>query len=292
MTPAGPAPIAARRVLVDGISTLYYEHGSGPAVLLVPGVATSARDWFPVMRELGDSCRVLAPALPGLGGTSPLPGVEPARMASFLAGFLDALGVDGVVAVGHSYGGLLVAELALARPGLVDRLVLVDACGLGRAAHPAAIALGLLPERAADALSVLLSLPGSEIPLAFSTLLLLRQPWRVPLRTWLAQARLTHSRQALRTSLRVFRECADATGQRREILVVDRLPRIRVPTLVVWGDSDPLFPVWQGRAAARRLPAGRFVLLVGAGHVSYLDRHTDFMDAVGPFARDSADRLP
>ncbi|MEU9558709.1 alpha/beta fold hydrolase [Streptomyces fumanus] len=285
-------PVTARRVLVEGVSTSFYEHGSGPAVLLVPGVASSPRDWFPVMRELGDTCRVLAPALPGLGGTSPLPDVAPARVAGFLTAFLDTLGIDEVVAIGHSYGGLLVAELALARPGLVRRLVLVDACGLGRAAHPAAIALGLLPARAADLLSVVTSLPGSEIPLTLSSVLLLRQPWQVPPSTWLAQARLLRSRRVVRTTLEVFRACADATGQRRSILITDRLPLIDVPALVVWGAADPLFPVWQGWAAARGLPAGRFVLLAGAGHVSYLDRHTEFMDAVGPFVRDSADRLP
>jgi pimeloyl-ACP methyl ester carboxylesterase len=260
-------------------------------VLLVPGVASSPRDWFPVMRELADTCRVLAPALPGLGGTSPLTDMTPTRVADFLAAFLDTLKVEKVIAIGHSYGGLLVAELALARPRLVHRLVLVDACGLGRAAHPAAIALGLLPERAADLMSAAVALPGSEIPLTLSSLLLLRRPLQVPLRTWLAQARLARSRQAVQTTLRVFRACADITGQRRSIMVTDRLARIHAPTLVVWGVGDQLFPVWQGWAAARRLPAGSFVLLAGAGHVSYLDRHADFMDAVGPFVRDSADRL-
>nr|BFD81227.1 alpha/beta fold hydrolase [Streptomyces sp. Xyl84] len=282
----------ARRVLVDGISTLYYEYGEGQPVLLLSGAASSARDWFPVMLDLGDTCRVLAPVLPGFNGTGPLPGVKPVRMAVFLAGFLDALDIDGVIVIGHSYGGCVAAELAIAHPELVRRLVLVDASGLGRAAHPAAIALSMLPSRAADLLSAFTSLPGSEVALAFSALLLLRQPWRVPLQTWLAQARLTRSRQALRTSLAIFRECAELTGQRRDVLVVDRLARLLTPVLIVWGDTDTLLPAWQGRAAARRMRAGRFVQLTGAGHVSYLDRHTDFMDAVGPFVRDSADRLP
>ncbi|MEU6105788.1 alpha/beta fold hydrolase [Streptomyces flaveolus] len=284
--------VNTRRVLVDGISTLYYEYGAGQPVLLISGAASSARDWFPVMLDLGDTCRVLAPVLPGFGGTSPLPDVKPVHMADFIADFLDALNVDGVTAIGHSYGGCVAAELAIAHPERVHRLALVDANGLGRAAHPAAIALGMLPPRLADLLSVASTQPGSEVVLALSSLLLLRQPWRVPLETWLAQARLARSRQALRTSLQVFRECAGLTGQRPDTLVVDRLARLRTPVLIVWGDTDTLLPAWQGRAAAHRLPAGRFVLLTGAGHVSYLDRHTDFMDAIGPFVRDSAERVP
>ncbi|MFF9003058.1 alpha/beta fold hydrolase [Streptomyces achromogenes] len=283
--------IKTQRVLVNGISTLYYEYGEGQPVLLVAGAASSARDWFPVMLDLGDTCRVIAPVLPGFSGTGSLPDVKPAHMAAFLAGLLDALRIDSVIAIGHSYGGCVAAELAIAHPELVRRLALVDASGLGRAAHPAAIALAILPPRVADLLSALASLPGSEVVLACSTLLL-RQPWRVPLGTWLAQARLVRSRKSLRTSLEIFRECADITGQRPGILVVDRLARLRTPVLIVWGGTDTLLPAWQGRAAARRLPTGKFVQLTGAGHVSYLDSHTDFMDAIGPFVRDSADRVP
>jgi len=225
-------------------------------------------------------------SLPGLGGTSPLPDVRPTRVAAFVADFLDVLGVDSVIAVGHSFGGLVVAELALRNPHVVSRLALVDASGLGRAVHPVAVALALLPERAADLASAVVSFPGGAAAFTLSSNLLLRQPWRIPVRTWVAQLRMARSRLSLRTALEVFRECGGITGQREDITVVDRLHEITVPTLVVWGGFDQLVPVWQGRAAARRLPAGRFTVLAGAGHVSYLDSHEEFMDALGSFARD------
>ncbi|MEV8436137.1 alpha/beta fold hydrolase [Actinosynnema sp. NPDC051121] len=275
-----------RRVLVRGLSTLFYETGEGPVVLLVPGVASDPQDWFPVMDELALTHRVIALSLPGLSGTSPWPDVRPAATASFVADFLDVLGVDSVIAVGHSFGGLVAAELALQNPQVVGRLALVDASGLGRAVHPVAIALALLPERAADLVSALASLPGGGAALTLSSNLLLHQPWRIPARTWAAQLRMARSREALRTVLKVFRECGGVTGQRESTTVVDRLHEIDVPTLVVWGGFDQLLPLWQGWAAARRLPDGRFTVLVGAGHVSYLDSHEEFMDALGPFVRD------
>ncbi|MEU4448259.1 alpha/beta fold hydrolase [Actinosynnema sp. NPDC050801] len=275
-----------RRVLVNGLSTLFYEAGEGPVVLLVPGVATDPQDWFPVMGELALTHRVVALSLPGLGGTSPQRDVRPAAVASFVADFLDVLGVESVIAVGHSYGGHVVAELALQNPRAVSRLTLVDASGLGRAVHPIAIALGMLPERAADLASAFVSLPGGAATLALSSNLLLRQPWRIPVMTWAAQSRLARSRQALRTSFEVFRQCAGITGQRDDLTVVDRLHRIDVPTLVVWGGLDQLLPVWQGWAAARLLPDGRLTVLAGAGHVSYLDSHEEFVDALGSFVRD------
>ncbi len=275
-----------RRVVTRGLSTLFYEAGEGPVVLLVPGIATDPRDWFPVMAELALTHRAIALSLPGLGGTSPWPDMRPAPIASFVADFLEVLEVDSVVAVGHSFGGLVAAELALLNPPVVSRLVLVDASGLGRAVHPIAIALALLPERAADLASAVVSLPGGAAAFVLSSNLLLRQPWRIPVMTWAAQFRLARSRQALRTSLEVFRVCGGITGQRDDITVVDRLHEIDVPALVIWGGFDQLFPVWQGRAAARRLPAGRFTVLAGAGHVSYLDSHEEFVDALGSFVRD------
>ncbi|MEU1123133.1 alpha/beta fold hydrolase [Streptomyces sp. NPDC005899] len=275
-----------RRVLVDGLSTLYYEAGEGPVVLLVPGIASDPQDWFPVMDELALTHRAIAVSLPGLGGTSPGPDVRPSTMASFLMHFLDALEVDSVIAVGHSYGGLVVAELALRHPHAVSRLTLVNACGLGRAVHPGAVMLALLPERASDLLSAFVSLPGGAAALTLSSNLLLRRPWRIPASTWAAQFRLARSRQTLRTSMKVFRACGDITGQRRSIIVTDRLHEIDVPALVIWGGCDQLFPVWQGRTAARRLPAGRLTVLVGAGHVSHLDSHEEFVDALSSFVRD------
>ncbi|MCC8242740.1 alpha/beta fold hydrolase [Saccharothrix luteola] len=275
-----------RRVLVKGLSTLFYDAGEGPVVLLVPGVATNPQDWFPVMNELALTHRAIALSLPGLGGTSPCPDVRPTAVASFVADFLDVLGVESVIAVGHSFGGLVVAELALQNPRAVSRLTLVDASGLGRAVHPAAIALAVLPERAADLASAVLSLPGGAAAMTLSSNLLLRQPWRIPVKTWAAQLRLARSRQALRTSLKVLRACAGITGQRESITVADRLHEITVPTLVIWGGFDRLLPLWQGLAAARRLPDGRFTVLAGAGHVSYLDSPEEFMDALGSFVRD------
>ena len=68
--------------------------------------------------------------------------------------------------------------------------------------------------------------------------------------------------------------------------MIDRLHEIHVPTLVIRGGLDQIFPVWQGWAAARRLPDGRFTVPAGFGHLSYLDNHEEFMDALGSFVRD------
>src|SRR3954465_2477662 len=96
---------AERRTVVQGLSTLYFEAGEGPVVLLLSGIAESARSWSRVMKELSQTNRTLALVLPGLDGTSPMRDVRPPSMAAFAAAFLDTMGVTEAIVVGHSYGG-------------------------------------------------------------------------------------------------------------------------------------------------------------------------------------------
>jgi pimeloyl-ACP methyl ester carboxylesterase len=273
-----------RRILVQGISTLYLEAGDGPVILLVHGNSAGPHSWQPLMRELALTHRVVALGLPGYGVTSPVEGVLPSRLVSFVEAFLDALGVDEIIAVGHSYGGLVTAEFALTHPHRVTRLVLADSAGLGRAVNPALIATALTPRAIAELWATVLLLPGSAIARVLTTGLQLRQPWQVSLREWVNQARISRSRTLLRTAFEVLHEGIGLSGQR--VRVSDRLKEIEVPTLIIWGLTDEIFPLWQAMRAVRRLPAGQLAVLSGAGHMSYLDSHEEFIDALGPFVRD------
>lgn len=280
-----------RRVLVQGVSTLYQEAGEGPAVLLMPGLAENVRSWWRVMQDLSLTHHVLAVVLPGLGGTSPVDDVRPANIASFVSAFLDAVGVERAIVVGHSYGGAVAAHLALAHPQRVTRLVLVDSAGLGRAIHPFMIGLSVLPGRAADMVAHTTTIPGVGALIALSGILLMRQPWHVPLRAWVDEARLVRSRTPIRTSVEVLRQGVGWTGQRERSGLAHRLEEIEAPTLVIWGLTDWVLPVSQGIRAARRLRKGKLTVIAGAGHVCFMDCHEDFMAVLGPFVRDDIDRL-
>ncbi|WP_079032480.1 alpha/beta fold hydrolase [Streptomyces specialis] len=281
-----PDEMIERRVTVQGISTLYFEAGEGPVILLIHGNATTPRDWWRIMRELSATHRVVAPALPGYGDTGPLGNVRPARLVAFLTAFLDELGVDRVIAVGHSFGGLLAGEFTLTHPGRVTRLVLADSAGLGRAVSPVLIAQSLLPPPVATALVKALTLPGADVARVLGLATQFRQPWRVPLFVWVSQLRLSHAPTFLRTSFTVIRVGVGLLGQR--FVLTGRLDEIRVPTLLIWGLTDSEFPVWQAWSAAQRLPLGRVVVIPGAGHPSYLECHEEFVDALAPFIRDRA----
>ncbi|MEV7098341.1 alpha/beta fold hydrolase [Amycolatopsis sp. NPDC051045] len=281
--------LSEHHVLVQGLSTAYLDEGTGPVLLLVHGNVTTFRSWQRIVEEFRTTHRVLALSLPGYGGTSPLGETSLDSQVSFLAAFLDVLSVDEAIVLGHSAGGLIAATFALEHPGRVTRLVLVDSAGLGRAASPILILGSLLPDRALDLVTAALVFPGGSIPRALMSGLQMRRLWRVSFREWRDQISKTQARTLLSTSFRMARMAVGATGQRRAYRVDDRLGELPMPTLVIWGLTDEVFPVWQGMRAAGKIPRGRLAVLAGAGHVGYLDSHVEFADVLGPFVRDEPD---
>jgi pimeloyl-ACP methyl ester carboxylesterase len=205
---------------------------------------------------------------------------------SFVAAFLDVLSIDTVMLVGHSAGGLIAARFTLQHPSRVSRLVLVDSAGLGRAANPLLIATAQLPDWMVSLSINALLLPGSGVARALATGIQLRRPWAVTPREWIDQIRMTGTRSLLRTSYDLVRIAVGPAGQRSRYSVTDRLGELQMPTLVVWGLTDEIFPFWQGMLAARKIPQGRFAIITSGGHISYLDNHVQFIDFVGPFLRD------
>jgi pimeloyl-ACP methyl ester carboxylesterase len=68
-------------------------------------------------------------------------------------------------------------------------------------------------------------------------------------------------------------------------IVLDQLHRLPQPVLVLWGDQDLIFPVWQGRAAVNRLHRGRLVVLPGCGHTAQVEHPYRVAAALGEFFR-------
>jgi pimeloyl-ACP methyl ester carboxylesterase len=111
--PAPEAPSLAvgtlprERVQLPCGEVSYLRHGSGPPLLLVHGVPTSARLWEPLLGDLGERYDCIVPDLLGLGRSRAAPTADVASpgQAAMLAELLDALGVDETLAVFHDQGG-------------------------------------------------------------------------------------------------------------------------------------------------------------------------------------------
>lgn len=133
---AGDPPVGRwRRVHVEGRIATYTEVGEGLPVVFLHGWGLGHRAYHEVLERLeAQGTRVVAPALPGFGGTVDLPGREPTLRdyADWVDAFLDAIGLDEpAVVLGHSFGGGVAIKFAHRHPARVRALVPVNSIGGG-----------------------------------------------------------------------------------------------------------------------------------------------------------------
>ena len=185
-----------------------------------------------------------------------------------MADFLDTLGVGPLHVVGNSVGGAVVLRLALADPARVRTLTLVDSAGLGRDVHPL-LALDTLP--IIGELAIMISrMPGGDVGrTSMSTAMLFAQPSRVPAEFFTEQHALGRRPGQLEASTAMARALFDVNGQREVLL--DQLPTLTMPTLVIWGGCDYVLPASQAQAAVDRLPHGRLALFADCGHLPHVE---------------------
>ena len=278
--------VEKRRIEVGGLSTRYLEAGNGPPLVLLHALGESAFDWRWVLRALARTHRVYAPDLPGFGDSAkPTADYSPAFFERFAVGFLDALGLERAAVVGNSLGGLIALRLALSEPARVGALVLVDSAGLGRSVT---FALRSLTTPGYGELSIAWSkTPAGAAGRAWAKArLLFAHPQLAPAGWTAEQYRLAQLPGFLEAALAALRAQMDPGGQREVLL--DRLPHLESPTLVVWGALDRVFPSSQGRDAASRLPKGSLALIPECGHMPHVERPDRFVAALDGFFGDRA----
>jgi pimeloyl-ACP methyl ester carboxylesterase len=281
-----------RRVVVDGIETQYLEAGEGSPLLLLHGHEQSATSWRWVIPALARTHRVLAVSLPGTGESESATGDHaPGNdMTPFIAAFLDTLSVDPPLdVVGHSAGGAIALRLALADPDRIHTLTLVDSAGLGRAVHPL-LALDTLP--GVGELAIMISrIPGGAVArTGMSTAMLFAQPWRIPAEFLAEHHALGRRPGQLETSTTVARALFGPDGQRQ--ILLEHLPTLTTPTLVIWGGCDYVLPAHQAQTAVDLLPHGRLALLPDCGHLPHVEQPERFAAVLGAWLSEQGDQQP
>src|SRR6202012_2925647 len=122
----------AQTVSVHGRSISYLQAGEGPLVLLIHGMAGTARNWDAVIEPLALHNTVVAPDFPGHGESAPGGGdYSLGSLASGLRDLMIALGRDRAPLAAHGLGGAAPPHSAYQFPEMVERLVLVSSGGLG-----------------------------------------------------------------------------------------------------------------------------------------------------------------
>lgn len=260
----------AGRLQVDGLPLYFKRAGrSGPTVLFLHGWGDSHVVWEPIMARLAPHCLCLALDLPGFGESGvPMREYQVQELATLVGRFLDALAIERAVVVGHSLGGMLTLRLALDRPALVSRLVLVAAAYVGHLPPALQIMLTMLGRPV---------LEGARVVRAAAGWALHPVEERLPL--------------SLRESGRRSRAFAQAPAwvlQRtlHAIARIDLRPeigRISQPALIINGEQDRVIPHQRAEWLALRLPNARLVTLPGIGHHPMADDLPTFSRLLTPF---------
>jgi pimeloyl-ACP methyl ester carboxylesterase len=223
-------------VQVAGHPVRYRVTGAGEPVVLVHGLAGSALWWTRTIPALAPRHRPYLVDLPGFGEMRRHPGgFVLAEAAAWLAMWMEAVGLRSADVVGHSMGGYIALRLAAQRPDLVRRLVLVAPAGVP-------------PGRSiTNYLGPLLTALRSLSP-AFLALVL---------------------RDALRAGpVTLWRAARDLLAEDARL----DFESVTIPTLLVWGEKDPLVPPTVGRLMREKIPNSQLVILPGAGHMPMFER--------------------
>ena len=276
--------LAADEVVLHGHRVRFHSSGDGPLLVLLHGIASTADTWAPVATGLAANHTVIAPDLLGHGASAkPRGDYSLGAYASGVRDLITALGHERATVVGHSLGGGIAMQFAYQFPERVERLVLISSGGLGREVHPILRAS---------------TLPGSEIVLA-----LLGRRW---LRTTGGAVGATLGRLGLRAGedlagvaagiaslgdadargafVHTARAAIDPGGQR--VSATDRLYlAAHLPTLIVWGERDPIIPAAHGDAAHAAIPGSRLEIFAGAGHFPHREQPVRFVSLVEDFMR-------
>jgi pimeloyl-ACP methyl ester carboxylesterase len=255
--------ISARAIQTRAARVSVLEGGTGPDLLFLHAAGGITAD-NPFLAALSAKYHVLAPLLPGYGDSGESDTLRD-MLDVTLHGFdvLEALGLRRPILVGHSLGGMIAAEMAAIRPAEVERLCLIASAGLWLDAHPVPDIFTLLPREFPEYLFHDAE-AGARMMTANTNL---NDP------AFLIPFLVNNARQLGMAGKLLF--------PIPERGLKERIHRIRARTVLVWGDSDRLFPAPYAHAFKDAIVGSELVIVPEAGHMVPVERTEAVMAAIG-----------
>lgn len=248
---------------LKGLDTHYLTLGEGDPLIILHGGSSGAQAWEKNIEVLSQRYTIYVPDLPGFGLSAPLKGpYYIAEMVTFVENFASALGLKRFYLMGHSFGGGLALHYTLKNPTHIRKLVLVSSLCLGseiawwvRVFSSPFFCIGV-------GRTIMGIFKGIKSIASFFG------PWEI-------------AEPITRTSIHLSRRMSNITEQ--TIVLLSQLPDIVAPTLVVWGENDPIVPFAHAYSAGGLIPDCRVKVFSDCGHSVYRDRLDEFSNELRGF---------
>ena len=252
------APVPSKFMMMDGASVHYRDEGTGYPIVLIHGMSSSLHTWQGWTDILSKNYRVIRMDLPGFGLTGPttenvysVPYYE-----SFIARFLDSLGVKECYMVGNSLGGLITWNYTLHHPQQVQKMILLDAAGYAMKTPP--FVLGLAQNK-------LVSGTMRYITPRFIVAKSMEQVYGDP-------SKVTDSvtERYFKLTLRAGNRAAFiAFAKGADLRKIDTLSiqQIKTPTLIEWGEKDSWVTPDNALRFKRDIKGSQLITYPGVGHI-------------------------
>ena len=266
-------------VNVGGINTRFWTAGDkGKVIVLIHGAFSSVDWWSANMPALAENHRVYALDMPGFGLTDKIPLKSLSHAAHFINDFMKTQNIEEANLIGHSMGGGCILEYVYLYPDKVSSLVLIDSLGLGREVHflfkllsiPVIGELILRPSRSGSKKSLGVAVYDQSLV----TDELVDMAYRLACIPGTAKCLLSF----IRTGSSIF-------GIDKEFIrpIIEKLPTVEAPTLIIWGEQDRLFPVEHASVALKNIPDAQLEVFERCGHIPHLEHPDKFNSLVLKF---------
>lgn len=251
------------QINIDGININYVDEGQGSVVLLLHGWGGSIQTMMPIANMLKDKCRVIVMDLPGFGESdNPVEPWNSYDYAACVNRFIELNKLDSIILFGHSHGGRISIILS-SMYDYVKKLILIDSAGI-------------IPKRKLNYYIKVYS-------------------FKILKSAYLLFVGGNSKEQKLEKFYKKYgsTDYKSSDGIMRQTMVkvihdnlIDLLPDIKSPTLLIWGENDEDTPVYMGKIMEERIKDSGLIIFKNAGHYSYVDNYEQFKAVINVFLKD------
>lgn len=276
-----------------GSMRVHHMHGGrGSPVLFIHGLGSSGYiEWRFNLEPAAARHRVYAPDLPGFGRSEkPRARYGIPYFTHFIERYMEGRRLRSATVVGASLGGRIALELALRRPQLVSKLVLVNALGLGRPNVRFSYGLVTIPRVGEAVMKVARNALHWAPPDMVRRVAARYAGASSDLNRTMDDTYLGHMRElysaegyhdAYLATIRSLVTPRALLGQQYDM--TKKLGELTVPVQLIWGADDPLFPVAHATRAHALIEGSRLAVIEGAGHTPQAERPEEFNRVLNAF---------